>query len=295
MSLDLQHRIFQELEQLVLIDPHSHINPHAAASKTLADIMGYHYFTELAHSAGLEREQIEDPDLSPREKVGRVVSQLEHLDNTVQVSWLLEICREFFGFTDDRITPDNWERLYDSAEAVLAQPDWEEQVLRKSGLEKVFLTNDFDDPLEGFDTTRYVPCLRTDDLVFHFERSVVRDRLAAVADAEINGVESLREAIGSLFEHFARSGARACAISLPPGFVPEEVDGEDVDKAVRRACKGKELSNEQRRLLSQHIFWTLAEFCGEYELPFDLMIGVNRRVYPGGVYQGRICSPIGSR
>ena len=37
------------------------------------------------------------------------------LDNTVQVSWLLEMCREFFGFQDDRITPQNWERLYDDA------------------------------------------------------------------------------------------------------------------------------------------------------------------------------------
>jgi hypothetical protein len=34
------------------------------------------------------------------------------------------------------------------------------------------------------------------------------------------------------------------------------------------------------------VFWTLAEHCAEFELPFDLMIGVNRGVYPGGVFQG---------
>src|SRR5207249_2339974 len=34
-------------------------------------------------------------------------------------------------------------------------------------------------------------------------------------------------------------------------------------------------------------FWLLAEFCREYRLPFDLMIGVNRRVYEKGVYQGQ--------
>ncbi len=35
------------------------------------------------------------------------------------------------------------------------------------------------------------------------------------------------------------------------------------------------------------MFWTLAQACAEWKLPFDLMIGVNRRVYPGGVFQGQ--------
>ncbi len=35
------------------------------------------------------------------------------------------------------------------------------------------------------------------------------------------------------------------------------------------------------------MFWTLAEHCAEHGLPFDLMIGVNRAVYPAGVHQGR--------
>ncbi|MGC4002434.1 MAG: hypothetical protein QM811_04545 [Pirellulales bacterium] len=38
--------------------------------------------------------------------------------------------------------------------------------------------------------------------------------------------------------------------------------------------------------MSNFVFWTLAEMCREYGLPFDLMIGVNRSVYPGGVHQG---------
>ena len=79
MSKQLQDRLFNELEQLVLIDPHTHINPHSAASTTLADIMGYHYYTELAHSAGLPKSQIEEPGLDPKEKVGRLVSKLDDL------------------------------------------------------------------------------------------------------------------------------------------------------------------------------------------------------------------------
>ena len=54
MSQSLRQRLFDELDGLVLVDPHTHINPHRPAAETLADILGYHYYTELAHSAGRE-------------------------------------------------------------------------------------------------------------------------------------------------------------------------------------------------------------------------------------------------
>jgi glucuronate isomerase len=287
MTDSLEATLFQELEQFVLIDPHSHINPHSAASKTLADLMGYHYYTELAHSAGLPKDQLEGSEVTPKEKVGRLVEKLADLDNTIQVSWLIEMCREFFGFQDDRITPANWESLYDAAEQKMAQPDWEQQVLQQSRLEKVFLTNDFDDPLEGFDTSVYIPCLRTDDLVFHFLKKATRDRLASATGIEAGDAVSLRSAIGKLFENFTSKGARACAISLPPSFSPAKGDPGAATSVIKHAVRGQRLTAAEQDLLSSFVFWTLTEYCAEYKLPFDLMIGVNRRVYEGGVYQGQ--------
>ncbi len=298
MSDQLVQRIFGELQQLVLIDPHTHINPHSPASTTLADIMGYHYYTELAHSAGLPREQIEEPGISPKEKVARLIPKLADLDNTIQVSWLMEICREFFGFDDDRITSDNWEALYDAAEQKMSQPDWEEQVLRKSKLEKVFLTNDFDDPLDGFDTSRYIPCLRTDDLVFKLHEPAVRQRLAKATGIEVGDAKTLRAAIEKLFDHFVSKGAKACAISLPPDFRPTKIDQELAETAINYVCQnasgpltaGNYMIVDQTHsalVNSQFVFRNLAEMCAEHHLPFDLMIGVNRSVYRSGVYQGQ--------
>lgn len=287
MSHQLTDRLRTELDRILLIDPHSHINPHAAASKTLADILGYHYYTELAHSAGLARERIEEPRISPKEKVSRLVPRLTDIENTVQYSWLIELCRAFFGFEDETITEKNWEALYDSAERTLAQPDWESQVLAKSRLEAVFLTNDFDDPLAGFDTRRYIPCLRTDDLVFHLSKPEVRSRLAAATGLDAATPDGLRQAVGRLFEHFVGKGARACAISLPPDFEPQAVSATTVEPILRALYAGQAASTDELRLVSQFVFWTLAEFCTEHRLPFDLMIGVNRRVYEAGVYQGQ--------
>lgn len=287
MSEQARGRIFAALDELVLIDPHTHINPHAPASETLADILGYHYYTELAHSAGMPRERIEEPGLAPREKVGRLAEYLDRTDNTVQLSWLFEMSRVLFGVEIDRFTRANWETLYDATANKLRSKGWEDEALRLSKVEKVFLTSDFDDPLEGFDTNRYVPCLRTDDLVFHFGKPEVRQRLVKATGVEAKDAASFRRAVGVLFERFTRKGAKACAISLPPDFSPAKVEDAAAAQAVEAAARGMPLAAESATALSRFAFWTLAEFCSEYRLPFDLMIGVNRRVYPAGVYQGQ--------
>ena len=288
MSLDLRRRIFDALDALVLIDPHTHINPLSPASTTLADILGYHYYTELAHSAGMAKEQIEEPGLDPKEKVHRLIAKLGPINNTIQYSWLVEMAQKFFGFTDERVTLQNWEPLYDAAATKMASPDWPQQVLEQSKLEAVFLTNDFDDPLAGFDTSVYVPCLRTDDLVFHLAKPEVQSRLASFTRIEASSAESARRAMVALFNHFKANNARACAISLPPDFSPARISDARANTALSALYQhGTTANDPDKRAAGSFIFWTLAEMCAEHSLPFDLMIGVNRGVYEAGVHQGR--------
>lgn len=289
LSLDL----YSEICRIPLIDPHSHINPHRPTARSLDDILGYHYYTELAHSAGMDHGPLAK-DADPRDRVRAIVYHMEFFDNTVQYRWFVEIARTFLGLESDRLTLADATWLCNQAEKLMAAPDWEEQVLRKSNIEKIFLTNDFDDPLEGFDTNRYVPCLRTDDLVFHLDKPEVRERLAKATGVEVVDAGTLRRAIRWLFEHFTTHGAKACAISLPPWFTP--CFNIDLDRVVRylanplsdqtRAGERFHAKQEERNM-QEAVFWLLAEHCCEFGLPFDLMIGVNRRVYEKGVYQGQ--------
>jgi len=287
MSVELSRRLFEELVKIPLIDPHSHINPYAPASKTLGDILGYHYYTELAHSAGLPKAEIEQPGISQKEMVSRLVPKLSALENTVQYSWLVEMAQQLLGFEGTTVNESNWEGLYDLAEKKMRDPGWENEVLQKSNLEQVFLTNDFDDPLTGFNTDRYIPCLRTDDLVFHLGRAEVRERLTKATGFQFTSAVALKRAIGRLFEHFVAKGARACAISLPPDFTPEPASDDSIDSIAAAIHAGRDLHAEEHEALKCFVFWTLAKMCVEFKLPFDLMIGVNRRVYPTGVYQGQ--------
>ncbi len=286
MTQSLIAEIFEPLQSMRLIDPHTHINPLQAASSTLADILGYHYYTELAHSAGMPKVRIEEPGISPKEKVGRLVPWLATIENTAQYSWLLEMCQVFFDFKDERITEANWESLYDYSLKKMQAADWEQTVLERTGLDQVYLTNDFDDPLIGFDTRKYVPCLRTDELVFHLTKPVVRERLQKATGVNPGNSGSLKRAIGILFDHFKKHGVRACAISLPPDFSPTMITATAADGVVAKVFSGRELTTDELSVLSRFVFWSLAEFCVEHRLPFDLMIGVNRRVYEDGVFQG---------
>ena len=281
--------ILQSLEDVTLVDPHSHINPYSPASTTLADILGYHYYTELAHSAGMAKSQIESPGLHPKELVSRLVSGLPHLTNTAQYAWLIDICKRFFDFGDDVIDESNWESLYDAAEKKMQVADWADSVLEQSNVKGVFLTNDFDDKLTGFDTKTYIPCLRTDDLVFHLANPEVRDRLAVCSGIGIDGsLKSLRDAIEQRVEHFVSHGARACAISLPPEFSPAPVlDGRAATALDAVLRNGPSADESHKAAIARRVFWTIVELCDEYKLPMDLMIGVNRGVYAGGVHQGR--------
>ena len=135
MTQELRTRIFEELDSLVLIDPHTHIDALNPASRTLADILGYHYYTELSHSAGMPKDQIEEPGISPKEKCSRLFANLGPIDNTIQYSWFIEMAQKFFGFEGDRVDAKNWESLYDAAEEKMSSAEWAEQVLDISKLE----------------------------------------------------------------------------------------------------------------------------------------------------------------
>jgi glucuronate isomerase len=277
----LEARLFEEMLHIPLVDVHSHINPRAPAARSLDDLLGYHYYTELAHSTGMPRSVLA-ADYDPRERCRQLLKYALGFNNTVQFEWLAEIARNLLGFMGESLTPDDADKLWELADKRMAQADWEAQVLRQTRVDQIFLTNDFDDPLAGFDPARYVPCLRVDDLVFRLGEPAVRERLAAVSGVDAGSAPALRRALDALFERFLAQGAKACAVSLPPDFEPRPSAAAELDRALANA--GAADADRARAL---GVFWTIAECCRDHGLPLDLMLGVNRNVYPAGVPQGR--------
>ncbi len=284
MSL-LADRLYAEICRIPIIDPHTHIDPRRAASRSLDDLLGYHYYTELAHSSGMDAA-VAGPPVEPRERVRRIAAFLPRLSNTVQYSWLLTICRDLLDFPVPRVDSENWEALWDAAERKMSSPGWEDEVLARSNIERVFLTNSFDDPLGGFDSRRYVPCLRADDLVFKLHHPLVRERLGRTTGVEVKDGRSLGEALSKVVGRFRDGGAKACALALPPEFSPAREAPGAVEAALARALSGGETSPAERDRIARGSLWALVEIAGAAGLPFDLMIGASRDVYPAGVPQG---------
>lgn len=288
---DLEKRLLTEIERLPFVDPHTHISPHAPAAANLDELIGYHYYTELAHSTGLEQKQL-GTEIAPQNRVRNVLAQATHFRNTVQFSWFIDIVREFLGqeIEPNSLTEANARTeaqadiLWQSALSRMSQPDWAERVLKRTGVSQIFLTNEFDDPLTGFDRQRFVPCLRADELVFRGTEPAVRDRLARVTGIEPTGLKSWRSAIDALFRRFIQSGAAYAAVSLPPTFAPGPVPESELDRVL---TPGAPTNTADPWLRSTGIFWELARACADHQLPFALMIGVHRRVYRAGVYQGQ--------
>jgi glucuronate isomerase len=282
----LKDELFNEMARWPIFDPHTHIDPHRPAARHLDEILGYHYYTELAHSAGMPAEKV-GAELDPQTRVTNLAGYLDRIDSTIQYSWLLEIARTFYRFPHARITPGTISELLEKADHRRDGPAWDREVWTSSRLEAVFLTNEFDDSLEGWDTTAFIPCLRTDDLVLRLHEPKTTARLRTLLDADVSDLAGLRAAIGRLFERFIGRGARACAVSLPPDFVPRRSSSVHASAPIRKAIHGLALRPDEHDEVRRAMFWMLAEFCAEFRLPFDLMIGPVRNVYHGGVAGGR--------
>ena len=283
---DLESRLLDAILGIQAIDCHSHVPPESPHAQSLWDLLGYHYYTELAHSAGMPAEAV-DPGRSEDNRIAEMVSRLDTISNTVQHSWLLEAARDLFGFRAERLTAQNWQELAKQVADAGRQKNRYKAVLAKSNLEKVFLTNRFDEDLAGVDRSVFVPCLRTDDLVFQLADPEVRRRLAAKAGAEITSTDSVRKAVQELMRYFVQYSAGSAAISLPPAFSPGAPDEAAAGRAMAQALKGKDLAADEADALAVFAFDAVAGACRQFQKPFQLMIGVIRNVYPAGVSGGR--------
>ncbi len=282
-SQRLQHRLLDEVMDIQAVDVHSHVPHTAPVAGSLRELLGYHYYTELAHSAGMS-ETVIDPGRPDEEMIPELLEAMADVDNTVQYSWLMELARELFEFGEEALTPDNWQPLDEAVRRAAAEPDRARRVMEQSHIEKVFLTNSFNDPLEDIDRELFVPSLRADSLVFDLHTSQVQGALERVTGVSLDGAESLRDALRAVVERFWAHGALSAAISLPPGFRAYRVGAGDFDRAVQNALKGS--PGDHGPILHSGVLFELCECCRENAMPFQIMYGVVRDAYRHGVPRG---------
>ena len=281
----LAKELYEQIHAIAAIDIHSHVRQREPSAAGLRELLSYHYYTELAFSSGLPKERMA-AELPDDAMIPALVEAMGRFDNTVQYGWMIELAQKLFDFPDRKLTLDNWQRLSDAAAKKIGADGWMAEVLRRGNIEKVFLTNSFDEDLGGFDRSTLIPCLRCDDLVFTLTRPETLERLAKKTGVTVTNVASLRKAVAAVFDYFVGHDARSAAISLTPEFVCIPITDTEAESLLAKALGGNELSDSETTQLRSFVLYTLVAACREQKLPMQLMIGAVRDAYVHGVYQG---------
>jgi len=285
MNRELVSRLLNELRQMPICDPHSHVRQDQPVAQCLGDLLGYHYYTELANSSrGAPVELPEDP----MERVEYVWPHLPQLRGTVQFDWMMGISEIFFEIPRGDWFSKPKEKIIARAQKAISAPEYRSKVFERARVQKVYLTNQFDEDLSGLEDDRLIPCLRTDDLVFNLsaQKTIKRlDRLARTRSGK--GLKGFEQAVRFVFDRFTTWRMGYAALSLPPSFSCGKVKAKAAEKILRRWADGGKVSAKDRTIWAQYAIDLLASECRRVHVPFCLMTGADRDVYPQGVPSGR--------
>lgn len=284
MNSELVRKLYERIDALPIVDVHTHVDWKTGTAANIGDILSYHYYTELTNSA--EFQHGEFPFGDPQELTRVILPKLALISNTVQHDWLMTISREYLGLDPDQWRPENWRSIFDRSVVVMDRPGWREELIARCNIRRVFLTNQYDEDLEGLDTTFYSPCLRAEPFTLWFERADQREGIGAFLGRPIRLTTDFCAGIDKVFAKFMAHGMGYAAMSIPANFQTFEVSDEDAQRLLDKMVGGTALDDDERRAWGAFAMNRICDACRKYGKPFHLMIGVNREVYAHGVPSG---------
>jgi glucuronate isomerase len=288
MCDDMNHllvgELFEQIDALPIIDIHTHVEWKTGTASNIGEILSYHYYTELTNSAQFQEAKFPFDD--PEELTRVIMPRLELIRNTVQYDWLMTISQEYLGLERYEWYPENWKYIFDRSVEVMSRPEWRDELLVQSDIVRVFLTNQYNDDLEGLDQSLYAPCLRTEPFIVWMDRANEREGLGAFLGRPIRTVADFRAAIDKTWTKFVAHGMGYAAMSIPVGFQTFAVSDEDAQRLLDRMVAGDPLNEADRRVWGAWAMSRMCDACRQHGKPFHLMIGVNRDVYAHGVPAG---------
>lgn len=284
MTSALTAELYRRIDALPIVDIHTHVEWKTGTAASIGDILSYHYYTELTNSAEFQEGKFpfDDPEALTRQ----ILPKLRFITNTVQYDWLMTISREYLGIAPSQWQPENWKAIYDRSVEVMGRSEWRQEMIEQSKIVRVFLTNQYNDDLEGLDQSFYSPCLRTEPFILWIDRANEREGLGEFLGRPIRTTDDFVAAIDKTFEKFVRHGMGYAAMSIPSNFQTYEVAVEDAQRVLDKAVSGSELDACEKELWGAWAMDRMCDACRKFDRPFHLMIGVNRDVYAHGVPMG---------
>ena len=235
MNSALVKELFERIDELPIVDAHTHVNWKSPNAASIGDILSYHYYTELCNSADFQDGKF--PFTDPEALTRVILPKLDLIRNTVQYDWLMTISREFLMIDPLDWHEDNWKFIYDRSVEVMSSPDWRDELLAQANIERVFLTNQYSDDLEGLDTTLFTPCLRVEPFIIWMDNEAERERIGNFLGRPVLNIADVRAAIDKAFAKFVSHDMGYAAMSIPTNLQTFYVPDEDADRVLRKMCR----------------------------------------------------------
>lgn len=284
MNNALVMELYQEIDSLPIVDIHTHVQWQTGTAANIGEILSYHYYTELTNSAEYSEGRFPFDDSEALTEI--ILPKLALIRNTVQYDWLMTISREYLGLDSGEWYPENWQYIFDRSVEVMGRPEWRDELVAQSNIARVFLTNQYNDDLEGLDTSFYTPCLRTEPFILWMDRPAERESMGAFLGRPIRTIADFRSVIQVTFDEFMDHGMGYAAMSIPANFQTFHVADEDAARLLERALAGSAFDADEARTWGAWAMSCIADACRKFGKPYHLMIGVNRDVYAHGVPMG---------
>jgi glucuronate isomerase len=290
MQPTLIAELFRQIDALPIVDIHTHIDWKRPTARNIGDILSYHYYTELTHSA--EAQPGESPEErfpfdDPEQLTQAIWDKLPLISNTVQYDWLMTISKEYLGLTAGawRVS-DGWQAVFRRSLVVMDRPEWGAQLLAQSHIRRVLLTNRYDEDLQGLDKALFSPCLRTESFLHGIHDSAEREQMAAFLGHPLRQVEDVAAAIDKAVAYFCDHGMAYAALSTPVNMRTFFVAEEEAQRLLDRVNEGAALDARGQETWNAYAIAQVCDACRRYGKPFHLMVGVNRNTYAHGVPSG---------
>jgi glucuronate isomerase len=267
------------IDSIPMVDVHSHIDGEHPSTKDAKQIVFYHYIVTELLSAGMPPDAV-SPHLSFEETVKRAIPYFTLIKNTSTYWCLMTMLKELYGFEDDDINEKNWKGLLEMILARTAQTDWYREVLtEKAKIKKTFLTFNYASNIPKYDPGLFVGALRIDPLISRLNKSDI-EGLGRAVGSLIGSINDFEDSLVSLFKKFAGARCVAVTVSIHPEEVFTKSNKAKAEALFRRLLSGLHINTSERRTVSSFALSCVLSLAEEFNLPFQIMLGVRRPV-PG--------------
>ncbi|MBD3314237.1 MAG: hypothetical protein GF344_00490 [Chitinivibrionales bacterium] len=252
----LSQEIYEALQQIPVVDIHSHLSPTTMAASDPGKILFYHMLRYPMRAAGVPEERLWRPDGDPK---GDQVSYDCLIDawpaiSSTSFGWALTtILRDLYGFNEP-LSRESLARFEERFKEHTGNPNWGTSVLNRAGIADI-LTNKTAENTAGALTDApprvhnalvrgfYGGTREYNSICLHLEQ--VKKQLGA----EITSYQALKEAVNRYYEGYNWQGrhaliARVCSLA---DFTPCESGV--IDHALASVHRGESIDEHQHSLL----------------------------------------------